>query len=161
MVVYPVPTTRSILVGGVPLFLEGIQGATSMILPGDLVQYTDPGNADCTVKAGRADNMYIIGVANIHPVGTATPPRGGSRAVAYEEGDTIEILRGPLTVMLRIATGNAITCGEYVQPAASGEVKEFVCGTDNDCQRIAQALEITASSTDTVQWGMFALERFG
>lgn len=164
MVVYPVPSTRSILVGGVPLFLEGIQGAETggaLILAGDLVQYTDPGNNDCTVKAGRTDNEYIIGVANIHPVGTATPPRGGNRVTAYAEGDTIEILRGPLTVMLRIAASQDIVCGEYVQPAASGEVKAYVCGTDHDCQRIAQALETTTVDTTTFQWAMFALERFG
>ena len=161
MVVYPVPTTRSILVGGVPLFLEAIQGAETMILPGDLVQFTDPGNNDCTVKAGRADNEYIIGVANIHPVGTATPPRGGTRTVAYEEDDTIEVLRGPLTVMLRIEASQNIVCGEYVQPAASGQVKAFVCGTDNDCQRIAQALETTTVDTTAFSWAMFALERFG
>ncbi|GAG75236.1 unnamed protein product, partial [marine sediment metagenome] len=34
-------------------------------------------------------------------------------------------------------------------------------GTDNDCQRVAQALETTAQDTESYQWGMFALERFG
>ena len=163
MTVYPVPSTRSILVGGVALFLEGIQGAetgAALILPGDLVEFTNAPN-DCTVKAGQADSAIIIGVANIHPVGTATPPRGGDRLTAYAAGDTIEIMRGPLTVMLRIATSENIQCGEMVQPAAGGEVKAYVCGTDYDCQRIAQALETTSVDTTAFSWAMFALERFG
>ena len=63
--------------------------------------------------------------------------------------------------MFRIATSEDIQCGEFVQPAASGEVKAYLCVTDNDCQRIAQALETTSVSTTSFQWGMFALERFG
>lgn len=163
MTQYPVRATHGILVGGVPLFLEFEQGAetgTALILPGDLVEFTNPPN-DCTVKAGQADSATVIGVANIHPVGAATPPRGGDRVTAYAAGDTIEIIRGACTVMLRIATSEQIQCGEMVQPAASGEVKAYVCGTDNDCQRIAQALETTAQDTTAFQWGVFALERFG
>ena len=160
MTQYPVPTTHSILVGGVPLFMEFEQGDGTAILPGDLVQFNSPG-ADCSVKAGAADSEEIIGVANIHPVGTATPPRGSARTVDYEEGDTIEVIRGSLTVMLRIEASQEIQCGEFVQAAASGQVKAYVCGTDNDCQRVAQALETTAQDTESFQWGMFALERFG
>ena len=160
MTQYPVPTTRSILVGGVPLFMEFEQGDGTAILPGDLVQFNSPG-ADCSVKAGAADSEEIIGVANIHSVGTATPPRGSARGVDYEEGDTVEVIRGSLTVMLRIEASQEIQCGEFVQAAASGQVKAYVCGTDNDCQRVAQALETIAQDTTTFQWGMFALERFG
>jgi len=163
MTQYPVPTTASILVGGLPLFMEFEQGAevgTALILPGDLVEFTNP-SADCSVKAGQADSSSIIGVANIHPVGTATPPRGGDRITAYAAGDTVEVIRGPITVMLRVATSEQIQCGEMVQPAASGEVKAYVCGTDTDCQRIAQALESLTQDTTAFQWGMFALERLG
>lgn len=163
MTQYPIPATHAILVGGVPLFLEFEQGTeltTALILPGDLVEFTNPPN-DCTVKAGQNESDVIIGVANIHPVGSATPPRGGTRTVAYAAGDTIEIMRGPLVVMLRVATSEQIQCGEYVQPAASGEVKAYVCGTDLDCERIAQSLESLTQDTTAFQWGMFALERFG
>ena len=163
MTQYPVPTTRSIVVGGVPLYMEFEQGAETgdaLILPGDLVEFTNPPN-DCSVKAGQADSETIIGVAKISPVGAVATPRGGTRTEAYAESDPISIVRGPLTVMLRIATSEEIQCGEFVQPAASGEVKAYECGTDNDCQRIAQALETTAQDTTTFQWGMFALERFG
>ena len=159
MTQYPVPTTHSILVGGLPRFLEFEQGAetgTALILPGDLVEFTNPPN-DCSVKAGQADSTIVIGVANIHPVGSATPPRGGDRTTAYAAGDTVEVINGPITVMLRIATSEDIQCGEMVQPAASGEVKAFVCGTDNECQLIAQALETTAQDTTQFQWAMFQL----
>ncbi len=160
MTQYPVPTTHSILVGGLPLFMEFEAATGSGILPGDLVQFNNAPN-DCTIKEGQADSQEVIGVANIHPVGAATPPRGGDRTTAFAAGDPVEVIRGPITVMLRIASSEQIQCGEMVQPAASGEVKAFVCGTDDDCQRIAQALETTAQDTTTYQWGMFVLERLG
>lgn len=159
MTVYPVPSDHSILVGGLPRFLEGIQGAevgAALILAGDLVEYTSPA-ADCTVKAGQADSTIVLGVANIHPVGYASPPRGSNRLTAYAAGDSIEIINGPITVMLRIAASEDIQCGEMVQPAASGEVKAYICGTDEACQLIAQALETTAADTTTFQWAMFQL----
>jgi hypothetical protein len=160
MTQYPVPTTHSILVGGLPLFMEFEAAESSAILPGDLVQFNNP-PADCTIKEGQNEHDFIIGVANIHPVGAATPPRGGDRTTAFAAGDQVEVIRGPITVMLRIASSEEIQCGEYVQPAASGEVKAYVCGTDHDCERIAQALETTAQDTESFQWGMFALERLG
>jgi hypothetical protein len=159
MTQYPIKATHAILVGGLPRFLEFEQGAeltTALILPGDLVEFTSP-PTDCTVKAGQADSTTILGVANIHPVGAVTPPRGGTRTVAYAAGDSIEIINGPITVMLRIATSADIQCGEFVQPAASGEVTAYICGTDNDCQRIAQALETNTADTQAFQWGLFQL----
>lgn len=160
MTQYPVPSSHSIVVGGLPLYMEIEAASGSAILPGDLVQFNNPGT-DCTVKEGQADSTNVIGVADISPQSATTPPRGGDRTTAYAAGDQVKIVRGPLTVMLRIATSADIACGDYVQPAASGEVKEYICVTDNDCQRIAQALETTSVSTTAFQWGMFALERFG
>jgi len=160
MTQYPVPTTHSIVVGGLPLYMEFEAATSSGILPGDLVQFNNPG-ADCTIKEGQADSTTIIGVADISPQSATTPPRGGDRTTAYAAGDSVKVVRGPLTVMLRIAVNSDIACGDYVQPTSSGEVKEYLCVTDNDCQRIAQALETTAVSTLVFQWGMFALERFG
>lgn len=161
MTQFPVPTKHSIVVGGYGSvrWLEYQQGAETgvdLIRPGDLVRFTNAPN-DCTVKAGTADSQAILGVARIHPVGFATPPRGSSRANEYEEGDTIEIVSGPITVMLRIEASQDIQCGEMVQPAASGQVKAYICGTDNDCQRIAQALETITVDTTAFSWGMFQL----
>lgn len=157
---YPVPTTHSIVVGtpsGI-LYMEFLQGDGTAILPGDLVQFNNP-PADCTVKAGAADSEEIIGVADIHVASTTM--RGSDRITAYAEDDPVLIFRGSATCMLRIATSEQIQCGEFVQAAASGEVAAYQCGTDNDCQRVAQALETTAQDTTAFQWGMFALERFG
>ena len=159
MTQYPIKSTHAILVGGLPRFLEFEQGAeltTALILPGDLVEFTNPPN-DCSVKAGQADSEAIIGVANIHPVGAVTPPRGGDRLTAYAAGDSIEVINGPITVMLRIATSEDIQCGEFVQPAASGEVSTYSCTTDNSCMLIAQALETNTADTTAFQWGFFQL----
>ena len=161
MTQFPVPSTNSIVVGGYGSvrWLEYEQGAevgTALILAGDLVEFTAP-SADCSVKAGQADSTTVLGVARIHPQGTATPPRGGDRITAYAAGDTVEIVSGPITVMLRVASSEEIQCGEFVQPGASGEVKAYICGTDNDCQRIAQALESLTQDTTAFQWGMFQL----
>ena len=160
---YPVAPAHSIVVGtpsGILYmeFLQGVEIGGNLILPGDLVQFTNP-PADCTVKAGVVDSEEIIGVADIH-VASVTM-RGSDRVTAYALGDSVLIFRGSVICMLRIATSEDIQCGEFVQAAASGEVKAYVCGTDNDCQRVAQALETTAADTTTFQWGMFALERFG
>ena len=161
MTSYPVPTTNSIVVGGMPLYMEFEAATSSAILPGDLVQFNSPAAGDCTIKEGAADSTEIIGVADISPQSTTTPPRGSSRTVGWAAGDRVKVVRGPLTVMLRVATSEQIQCGEFVQPAASGEVKAYICVTDNDCQRIAQSLETLTQNTTSFQWGMFALERFG
>ncbi len=160
MTQYPVPSTHSIVVGGLPLYMEFEQGAGTAILPGDVVEFTTPPN-DCTVKAAAVDTTFAIGIADISPQSATTPPRGGDRTTAYALGDQVKVIRGPCTVMLRIATSEDIQCGEFVQPAASGEVMAYICVTDNDCQRIAQALETNTADTLAFQWGMFALERFG
>jgi hypothetical protein len=161
MTQFPVRSNNSVVVGGYGSlrWLEYEQGAevtTALILAGDLVEFTAP-SADCTVKAAQADSTTVLGVARIHPQGTDTPVRGSDRITAYEEGDMIEIVSGPITVMLRVASSEDIQCGEFVQPAASGEVKAYICGTDNDCQRIAQALESLTQDTEAFQWGMFQL----
>uniref|UniRef100_A0A6M3LY15 Uncharacterized protein n=1 Tax=viral metagenome TaxID=1070528 RepID=A0A6M3LY15_9ZZZZ len=160
MTQYPIAATNKILVGGVPLHMEFEAATSSAILPGDLVQFNIPAS-DCNIKEGANDSEEIIGVADITPTPGATPPRGGNRVTAFAAGDQIVVLRGPLTVMLRVATSEEIQCGEFVQPAASGEVKAYQCGTDNDCQRIAQSLETLTQDTEAFQWGLFALERFG
>ena len=150
MTSYPVPTTHSIVVGGLPLYMEFEAAAQSAILPGDVVEFNAP-PTDCTIKEAGADTFVAIGIADISPQSATTPPRGGDRTTAYAAGDQVKVVRGPLTVMLRIATSEDIQCGEFVQPAASGEVKAFLCGTDLDCQRIAQALETNSALTTAFQ----------
>lgn len=161
MTSFPVPSNHSIVVGGLPLYMEFEAATSSAILTGDLVQFNNPGASDCTIKEGVDNSTEIIGVADISPQSATTPPRGGDRTTAYAAGDQVKVVRGPLTVMLRVATSEQIQCGEFVQPMTSGEVKAYLCITDNDCQRIAQSLQTLTQLTTGFQWGMFALERFG
>lgn len=161
MTQYPVPSNNSIIVGSVSGGFYMEFEAASAILPGDLVQFNSPAAGDCTIKAGANNSEEIIGVAAISPQSASTPPRGGERATGYAAGDQVKVIRGTWAVMLRVAASEQIQCGEFVQPAASGEVKAYVCGTDNDCQRIAQSLQTLAQNTLSYQWGMFVLERFG
>ena len=157
---YPVAPSHSIVMGtpsGI-IYMEFEAATSSAILPGDLVQFNNP-PADCKIKEGAVDSEQIIGVADIF---YSDPAGGGSdRTSAYLAGYQVLVFRGSVLCMLRIATSQSIQCGEFVQAAASGEVKAYVCGTDNDCQRVAQALESVAQDTTQFQWGMFALERFG
>lgn len=157
MTQYPMRATNMIITGGMPLWMSF--EAASEIFPGDLVQFNNPGAGDCTIKAGVVDSEEIVAVADISVQSTTL--RGGSRTKAYAAGDQVRCFRGPVTCMLRLATSEQIQCGEFVQPAASGEVKAYVCVTDNDCQRIAQSLETLAQNTLTFQWLHVALERFG
>ena len=161
---YPVPSAHSIVVGtpsGIMYmeFLQGDEIGGALILPGDLVEFTVPGT-DCTVKAAQAGSDYVIGVADVH-VGNMLGG-GADRTHAYAEGDSVLVFRGTATCMLRLQMGQAgIGCGEFLKPAASGEVTLYTCGTDHDCERVAQALETIANDTDNFQWVMVALERFG
>lgn len=157
---FPVAPNHSVVVGtpsGIA-YMEWEAATDSAILPGDLVQFNAP-PADCTIKEGAADSAEIIGVADVHMA--STTGRGGDISTAYAAGDFVLVLRKAFTVMLRIAASEEIQCGEFVQPAASGEVKAYECGTDNDCQRIAQSLQTVTQDTENFQWGVFALERLG
>ena len=160
---YPVPAAHSIVVGtpsGI-MYMEFLQGAGTAILPGDVVEFTTPGT-DCTVKAAAQDTNYVIGVADIH-YANLTTGGGKDRTHAYGLGDSVLIFRGTVICMLRLAMHETlgVGCGEFLQPAGDGEVSVFTCGTDNDCLRVAQALETIAVDTDNFQWVMVALERFG
>ena len=154
---YPIPATNAIIVGGLPLYMEF--EAASEIYPGDLVQFNNPGAGDCTIKAGAVDSEEIVGVADISVADSSLG--GAGRTKPYSAGDSVKVVRGPLTIMLRLASSEQIQCGEFLQPAASGEVKAYVCGTDNDCQRIAQSLETLTQNTLSFQWIMCVLERIG
>ena len=156
---YPQAATNMIITGGLPLFMSF--EACGAILPGDLVQFCDAPAGDCRIQAATVDSTAVVGVADISAASATTPPRGSSRTVAYASADQVKVVRGPLTIMLRLLASEEIQCGEMVQPAASGEVKAYICGTDNDCQRIAQSLETVTQDTSTFQWLHCALERFG
>jgi len=143
---WPVAASQAILVAGVPLEMEF--ECTGDIYPGDVVEFDT--TACPKIKAGANETDGIIGVADIS-MGSYTG-RGAKRTVAYESGDQVKVISGDILVMLRLANSNAITCGDHLQPAASGEVKAFVCGTDNACELLAQAFESKSSNTLAMQW---------
>ena len=144
MTVWPLASTHSIFVGGYP-HIEEFE-ASEEIFPGDLVEFTNAGPLDKTVKAGTVDSAAIIGVADLSIDNIAL--RGGKRTAAYAAGDVVKVIKGVINVMLRLAATQDIDRGEMLQPAASGEVKAYECGTDNACQLIAQSLEDVVTYTD-------------
>ena len=144
MPVWPVASTHSIFVGGLPLIEEF--EAASEIFPGDLVEFNNADANDKTIKAGTNDSAAIIGVADITADNKAL--RGGKRASAYAAEDVVKVIKGPINVMLRLAAAQDIARGEMLQPAASGEVKAYQCDTDNPCQLVAQSLEDVVTYTD-------------
>ena len=155
---YPQRADNMIITGGLPLWMSF--EAASAILPGDLVEFNNAAAGDCTIKAGTVDSTEVVAVADIS-VQSSSTYRGGSRTHAYAAADQVRCFRGPVTCMLRLYTAETIQCGEMLQPAASGEVKAYICATDESCQRIAQSLETLTANTLTFQWIHVALERFG
>ena len=142
---WPRDPANSILVAGVPLEMEW--EAYGTIYPGDLVEFE---TTTCKVKAAQADSNIVVGIADLAMA--SITQRGASRDNAYTAGDQVKVISGPIIVMGRIAASQDITCGDNLQPAASGEIKEFVCGTDNACQLIGQALETLSVDTENAQW---------
>ena len=143
---WPVAPAQAIVDAGVPLEMEW--EANGDIYPGDVVEFD---TAACPkIKAGTDDATGVIGVAEIS-MGSYTG-RGAKRTVPYEAGDQVKVVSGDILVMLRLVNSVAITCGDHLQPAPSGEVKKYVCGTDEACQLVAQAVESKASLTTSFQW---------
>lgn len=143
MPVWPVASNNSIFVGGLPLIEEF--EAASEIYPGDLVEFQNDDANDKRIKAGTNDSNAIIGVADITADNKAL--RGGKRSSAYAAEDVVKVIKGPINVMLRLAANQDIDRGDMLQPAASGEAKEYQCGTDNACQLVAQSLEDVVTYT--------------
>ena len=110
------------------------------------MQFTNADVLDKTIKPAVVDSSSVIGVADISIDNKAL--RGGKRTSAYAQYDVVKVIKGTINVMLRLAGAEDIDRGEMLQPAASGEVKAYVCGTDNACQLIAQSLEDKVNYTD-------------
>ena len=143
-----VPPANAIIIDGDPLWLEFEAAPGSAILPGDIVEFN---TTYCTggqskVKEAALNTEAAIGVADVEPE--------NARTVAHDAGDAVLIACGHIQTLLRLAAGNAITCGNHLKPAASGEVALYTCyesTTDwyggNPCLMIAQALYSYSSLT--------------
>ena len=147
---YVVPA-NSILVHGVPLNEEFIAAPGSAILPGDVVEfdvsYCADGEAKIVESPANSENT----------IGIAIPSHEGDVDDVYAVNDPVRVINGDVIVRLRLAANNAITCGDNLKTAASGEVQELDCeaGTDdpdeNACLLVARARVSMASAT-VVQW---------
>ena len=151
MTQWPKPSSTCILVGGEPLIAE--YEAYGEIYPGDLVKFRNASAADKTITVCAADDTAAIGFALITPnMNTTTGAlTGAKRDQAFEAGDSVKVAKGDCFLMARLAPSQDIDRGEMLQPADSGELKAYECGTDEACQLVAQSMEDVVSVT-VFQW---------
>jgi hypothetical protein len=147
MVVWPKPSSTCILVGGEPLKAEYI--SSGVIYPGDVVEFTNAGAADKTIKACTDDSLAAIGFAiitpNISSTGTLT---GGKVGQAFAAGDSVKVVKGDCFVMARLKIEEDMERGELLAPAGTGTVKVWEPGTDESMMVVAQAMEDQAPDSD-------------
>lgn len=142
---------NAILVHGKPLDEEFEAAPGSAILPGDLVEFNTSYCADGLAKIKECAAL------SEHALGFAELAHDGDKDDVYTAGDAVRVLNGDIIVAARLAAGNAITCGDNLKPADSGELQELDCeaGTsdvdENACLLVARARMSLASAT-TVQW---------
>ena len=140
------PPANGIVGAGVPIEMEW--EAASTITPGDVVEFDV---TDCPrIKAAADDAVGVLGVADI-AMASATGA-GAKRGSPYLINMQVKVVSGDIFVMLRLAASNAIVCGDHVQPGGTGMVKKYICGTDEACQLLAQAVESKAEDTEATQW---------
>lgn len=138
---------KSILVNGVPLMHEWEAAPGSAILPGDVIEFNTAycSDGEQKIMESPANSEYFLGVAICEP--------WGDRTTVHSAGDQVRVYSGSIVVVLRLAAGNAVTCGDNLKTAASGEVQELDCeaGTDdvdsNACLRLGRVLNTYASLT--------------
>ena len=146
-----VAPANAILVHGKPLDEEFEAAPGSAILPGDLVEFNTSYCADGLAK------IMECAVDSQNALGFAEQSHEDDRDDVFIAGEAVRVLNGDIIVSARLAAGNAITCGENLKPAASGELAELDCemaATDsshNACLLVARSRESLASAT-VVQW---------
>ena len=142
---------NSIIVHGKPLDEEFEAAPESAILPGDLVEFNTDYCADGLVKIKEA------AVNTERALGFADTSHEEDDDHVYVAGEAVRVMNGDIVLKARLAAGNAITCGDNLKPAASGELAELDCeaGTsdpaENACLLVGRARMSLASAT-TWQW---------
>ena len=146
---------NAILIHGKPLDEEFEAAPGSAILPGDLVEFNTAYCADGLAKIKECAAL------SENALGFAEQAYNGDKDDVYTitdgVGQAVRVMNGDIILAARLAAGNAITCGDNLKPAASGELQELDCeaGTDdpddNACLLVARARESVASAT-VVQW---------
>ena len=147
MTQWPKASATCILVSGVPLVAE--YEASAAIMPGDAVIFT----AATTIGPAGDNAEDCIGFALITPnmITTTGALTGAKRDQAFVSGDAVKVAKGDCFIMARLTPGQTIVRGMMLQPAGSGELKEYECSSDNACQLVAQAMESVTSVT-LFQW---------
>ncbi len=147
MTQWPKASNTCIIVGGEPLEFE--MEASEAIMPGDCVIFS---GVNTIAPAGDAVTD-AIGFAVITPNMNITTGalEGGKRTDAFVAGNAVKVVKGDVFIMARLAPAQTISRGEMLQPASSGELKAYQCGTDNACQLVAQAFQAVTTVT-LFQW---------
>lgn len=144
---------QTILIHGVPLWEEFTAAPGSAILPGDVVEFNRSYCADGLAKIQEcaANSELFLGVAEV------SHEEDHDEDDAFAAGEQVRVMNGDIIVRLRLNANQAITCGDLLKPAASGEVTILDCegGThdpdENPCLKCAQARQSKGSAT-VVQW---------
>ena len=145
---WPVAPSNAILVGGLPLFHEYEAYAT--IYPGFVVEFT--GADDPALITYCSDGGNPVGVADIAMAyqtgrGSWRKPscenvESSTKDLPYLSGDQVEVISGPVIVMLVLDANENIIPGDKLMCAGSGLVKEYYCLTTSDpCALVAEAIE--------------------
>lgn len=162
---WPVPSSNSILVGGLPLFHE--YEASETIYPGMVVSFT------ANLGAGVAVTVRPCGFGE-DPVGVAlkamadqtgrgswmvpgcTGAESTTKNLPYLTGDQVKVVSGDVFVMLILDEEEDLVPGDKVQCSNSthGYVEEFYCdGTTSDpCDLVAESLEKVTSTTGECEY---------
>jgi len=153
---WPVPSSNSILVSGIPLEHE-FEAFESTIYPGMGVnihttnkweaEMCDSGdNVTCIVDISMASltGRGSWRADSVHGIGTTTP-------LPLNDGDQFKCISGPVTVMLLLAVSQTIDEGDKLQCVGSGRFGAYNCGSTADpCALVAEAFEaVTTTSIQT------------
>ncbi len=121
---------NKILVGGAPL-VEELQSEGTSIKPGLLVK---KGTGDHQVALAGAVAKDILGVVDYDPRYKITD--------TFPDGHPVRVLKGPIVVVLTLASGENVAKGARLEAAANGEVQAHT----------GQDVNEGGTSTYTITW---------
>ena len=144
---WPVASSNSILVSGVPLEFE-YEAGEATIYPGMGVSIDTSNKWEATLCAEGANVVCIVDISmasltgrgswradSVHGIGDSVP-------LPLNEGDQFKCISGPITVMLLLAADQTIDEGDKLRCAGSGRFGKFICGTSADpCALVAEAMD--------------------
>lgn len=149
---WPVPSSNSILVSGVPLEHE-YEASEGSIWPGMgvTINTTNKWEADLCDDGDNVKCIVDISMASltgrgswrydsVHGHGTTTP-------LPLNDGDQFKCISGSITVMLLLAGSQTIDEGDKLQCVGEGKFGAHQCLTDSHCALVAMAMEAVTTLT--------------